>query len=375
MAVIALGATAVAVAAPAAAVERGPGVSLAATSTPEKSLDAALAKEAASQGISTKALAAQMKWENDFATLATGLETAYPNDFAGAEISASTPIIHFAAAAPEEARTLLLRFTPKVTIIENTGWSQASIAAAGESVHYQVQAQSASEVATSADVFTGKITVYVNSSDAAAASRAVSEVSSSVARGAGFDIALEVDPSLRTGEDALYGGGAMTGCTSGFSVKQLPAISNGIITADHCGNSQTFAGIALTYRAGSSTRDVQWHSTSSYAAPEIHWGLNGVYTVSGSANPVTGQTLCHEGMTSGFDCDTTYLANQCRGSYCGMMTMNNRECQPGDSGGPWFSGSTAYGVHSGYVTIWGLNRDMFTPINSGLSTLGITLKL
>lgn len=92
------------------------------------------------------------------------------------------------------------------------------------------------------------------------------------------------------------------------------------------------------------------------------------------ANPVVGQTLCKYGKTTGYTCDTTYLDNQCRDTYCDMMTLVSRKASGGDSGGPWFWSTTAYGVHSGWVTIWGVARDMFTPINSGLSALGITLK-
>lgn len=79
--------------------------------------------------------------------------------------------------------------------------------------------------------------------------------------------------------------------------------------------------------------------------------------------------LCKYGQTSGHTCDTTYLDNQCRDGYCDMMTMVHRYAAPGDSGGPWYSGNTAYGIHSGFVTIWAAQRDMFTPINRPCSVL------
>lgn len=81
------------------------------------------------------------------------------------------------------------------------------------------------------------------------------------------------------------------------------------------------------------------------------------------------------GRTTFYTCDTTYLDNQCRDSWCDMMTMSSRLADGGDSGGPWFWSTTAYGIHSGWITIGGAPRDMFTPINSGLSVLGVNLKL
>lgn len=46
--------------------------------------------------------------------------------------------------------------------------------------------------------------------------------------------------------------------------------------------------------------------------------------------------------------------------------MHNREADSGDSGGPWFYGNTAYGIHSGYKSIWGFTRDVFTPVHTNL---------
>lgn len=338
------------------------------------SLAEALRHTASERHISASELKDQMVWENAFASLATEIGAKYPDAYAGAGIYDGAPTIRFAASAPAGAMEALSTMSPAVQVIEHVGWTEDEISRVGEDIHYAAQKAAQGEVATDTDVVAGTITVFVAGGTEDKVSAAIESLeTSSRSVSDPFVISIETDPTLELGDDALYGGGSLSTCTAGFSVSKS-GYPNGIITADHCPNSQSFGSTALSYRGGSSTRDVQWHSSSTYAAPEIHWGYNGVYQVSGKANPVVGQTLCREGKTSGFDCDTTYKANQCRGSYCGMMTMSNREAAGGDSGGPWFAGSTAYGVHSGYVTIWGLPRDMFTPINSGLSTLGLTLK-
>ncbi|MGW1768453.1 trypsin-like serine protease [Streptomyces sp. NPDC002073] len=44
-----------------------------------------------------------------------------------------------------------------------------------------------------------------------------------------------------------------------------------------------------------------------------------------------------------------------------MVVMNGSVCRPGDSGGPWYNGGTAYGIHSGAVTEGSAQRCVFTP--------------
>lgn len=96
----------------------------------------------------------------------------------------------------------------------------------------------------------------------------------------------------------------------------------------------------------------------------VKFNKNGVWT------PRTGVNVCKFSKTTGQTCDRVYRLNTTRDSYSGMVATENRRAQPGDSGGPWFYGNTAYGVHSGYSTIGSVRRDQFSPahyISSGLS--------
>jgi hypothetical protein len=93
------------------------------------------------------------------------------------------------------------------------------------------------------------------------------------------------------------------------------------------------------------------------------------------ANPVEGQSLCKYGKNTHYTCDVTFKDNECRDNYCDMMTMQHRYAASGDSGGPWFAGNTAYGVHSGYKTLSSSLRDMFTPVSTAFGALEVNLKM
>lgn len=45
-----------------------------------------------------------------------------------------------------------------------------------------------------------------------------------------------------------------------------------------------------------------------------------------------------------------YKLNQCRGICCGQAMTHRQKAANGDSGGPWYWGTTGYGVHFGYKT-------------------------
>lgn len=200
------------------------------------------------------------------------IAATYPDDYAGAEIMDGEPVVRFSGAAPAGALSSLSSLSPAVRVVENLGWTESEIVAAGESAHYAVRAAVKSDVATDIDSAAGTITVYVAEEASRSATSAIDQLQSNASIATdSFAVAVEVDPSLDAGNDALYGGGALSTCTAGFSVRN-GTYANGIITADHCGNTQSFGSTALSYRGGSSTRDVQWHSSGTYAAPEIHWG-------------------------------------------------------------------------------------------------------
>ena len=47
-------------------------------------------------------------------------------------------------------------------------------------------------------------------------------------------------------------------------------------------------------------------------------------------------------------CDDVRRLSVCSGIYCKLVEMDTRTAEAGDSGAPYFSGGTAYGIHRGY---------------------------
>lgn len=76
--------------------------------------------------------------------------------------------------------------------------------------------------------------------------------------------------------------------------------------------------------------------------------ITGVMDRSGQ---VQGSTACHYGATTGYSCGIIQANDVCRElrgvTGCKWVTVRNANSASGDSGGPWYSGSWAYGIHSG----------------------------
>ncbi|MEI3614887.1 hypothetical protein [Pseudogracilibacillus sp. SO30301A] len=58
-----------------------------------------------------------------------------------------------------------------------------------------------------------------------------------------------------------------------------------------------------------------------------------------------------------------------------MTAVSRHITSGGDSGGPWFYGGTAYGIHSGYQTISNVKRSQFTPAVNMQNTVGMRVNI
>jgi hypothetical protein len=175
---------------------------------------------------------------------------------------------------------------------------------------------------------------------------------------------------LPTPEVLLYGGLNLSSCTSGFYVRNS-AGTQGISTAGHCPSSQSYAGFGLTYvaEAYSGSYDVQWHTLAGAT-------YSNQIQVGATTRPITitrpraaqssGEWVCKQGMTTGNTCGTLSTNSYCYAGACTFVYVSGGSVnlsEGGDSGGPWFSGNSAYGSHvfgngndSGYMA-----QDYFWP--------------
>lgn len=164
----------------------------------------------------------------------------------------------------------------------------------------------------------------------------------------------------------LNGGHHLTSCTVGFAVQDGGG-TKGVITAGHCNSTQAFNTRALPYQseAYGGSHDVQWHT----APAELHvtnriWdGLFDASTpnyrfIDGTrprSLQFIGEVVCKYGMTTGATCGTISSTTFTPGyvpsaaaTFIVVTSGTQDQSEPGDSGGPWYSGSTAYGVMSGH---------------------------
>ncbi len=218
--------------------------------------------------------------------------------------------------------------------------------------------------------------------------RAGNETEQSAAGG----VSIRTETSPGRAASTNRGGVAMSSCTSGFTVRGSSA--TGILTAGHCGDPQSYAttpGGTPSYTAPfitqswTSNSDLQWHTTPSHTDYASFYGSSSSTPTArtGTGVAYSGQGLCHRGKTSGYSCgyvtSTAFAptwSGACGSSSCtasfvrvdGVALAN----LGGDSGGPWFSGGYAYGIHMGgligEVAAWAV----YTPI-SRISNMNVSL--
>lgn len=184
-------------------------------------------------------------------------------------------------------------------------------------------------------------------------------------------VVVEVD-HLPKEEISMYGGLPISTCTTGFTVVNSSG-TRGVSTAGHCGNSQTLSGYALTFRgeAYSGSYDIQWHNASGHSYPNTIKVSTGTRSITGTrsrTSQTVGSQVCKQGKTTGYTCGTISTISYCASGACTWVRVagnGTNLSEGGDSGGPWFSGNTAYGSHT-----YGIGNDSaYMPINyiSGIS--------
>jgi streptogrisin C len=180
--------------------------------------------------------------------------------------------------------------------------------------------------------------------------------------------------NLRAGY--TYNDGTSPVCTAGFNVWR-----NGVAratTAGHCSNNLNEAGLGLLWEAQTYTGSSDWQVMN---APN-HTPLGQYYDgadrrVTGWwGQPTVGDFLCKFGLATGRGCGTvTSTTTQGGGSataftFTRMHNANNVDLSnPGDSGGPVFTGGTAAGITHGQIGVDHVSmplRYLVTGATSGL---------
>jgi streptogrisin C len=153
-------------------------------------------------------------------------------------------------------------------------------------------------------------------------------------------------------------------CTTGFVVAD--GQRTGILTAAHCPDELEYLGpdgrrVPLAYVGawGARYQDVQLHAATTPLSPYFL-----VDRVGGISRPLTGQrrrdstrageTVCRRGERTGYSCSTVDLTDFAPpGDLCAglcepvWVSVTGPTCGGGDSGGPVFAGTIAFGIVKG----------------------------
>jgi hypothetical protein len=160
------------------------------------------------------------------------------------------------------------------------------------------------------------------------------------------------------GEDRRYA------CTAGFVVTD--GARTGIVTAAHCPDMLVYrdpegAETSLAYEGqwGAHYHDVQVHPTSAAQRPLFYAdtatrSLRELTSWRNRESTRAGDLVCRRGETSGYSCSLVEMVDYAPpGDLCAgpctptWVAVRGPKCRGGDSGGPIFAGTVAFGIIKG----------------------------
>lgn len=153
-------------------------------------------------------------------------------------------------------------------------------------------------------------------------------------------------------------------CTTGFVVTDGAA--TGVVTAAHCPDTLTYRDadggeIPLSFAGqwGARYQDVQLHVSGEALAPIFYadsskTAARKVTSWRNRRSTRAGDAVCHRGERTGYSCSQVELVDYAPpGDLCGgpcdptWVVVTGPSCRSGDSGGPIFSGTVAFGIAKG----------------------------
>lgn len=189
--------------------------------------------------------------------------------------------------------------------------------------------------------------------------------------------------------------GSESNCSVGFPATDAQGNKH-FLTAGHCTNDANQAAYGASGQTnklgtsnvgGSRSINAREGDMGVVAVTETGWTISAdvntwgqpAVKVSGSAEAIVGDTVCHSGNTApNFECGKVRSVNQSI-DYGNVvidgLTTTDACSQGGDSGGAWLRGDQAVGLHSGGNSSCVANDDnsIFQPVNEALTKWGLTL--
>lgn len=350
--------------------------------SPEEALERDAAGYAAAQGVTQEEAVRRFELQEKVGYLQAALLEEEKDSFAGLWIE-HTPefrvVVRFTEAPAGDRLKKALKGTElaSLVVLEGAKYSLAELSAKQSAALYLAR-QLGFVVEVDINIKTNLVELYLTESQALESRLA----SAGVELPAGV-VVFQV-ARLSVSEVDIYGGLAISTCTTGFSVKNA-ANTRGVSTAAHCNDAQSYAGNALTFQSADRTgnQDVQWHTAPGLTVTNqfnVGGSVRSCTATKSRTNQAVGNYVCKYGKTSGYTCgsisSTSYLSTTVTDGQATFIRVNNDQgyadlSSGGDSGGPWFNSNTAYGTHVGTPT--GDDNDAFYMAINYITSLGVTV--
>jgi len=320
--------------------------------------------------VASPAAAAPSASDPSFATstLASTLDTRFGTRIAGSYVDDAGKLTVNVTDAATAAEVKAAGATPR--FVTHSG---AALAAADATLKATLKTPG---TAFAVDPITNQLSVTADSTVTGAKLAAVKAIVAKLGDKARLEsVPGTLSPTI-SGGDAIYVSGAR--CSLGFNVRS--GTTYYFLTAGHCTNigaTWTNGSTTLGTRTGTSfpTNDygiVRYTTTSVTIS-----GTVGSQDITSAATPAVGATVSRRGSTTGTHSgQVTALnatVNYSQGSVYGMIRTT--VCaEPGDSGGPLYSGTTAMGLTSGgsgNCSSGGVTY--FQPVVEPLSVYGVSV--
>jgi hypothetical protein len=334
---------------------------------------------AADNGVSLAVARARLIEQRSLDAALDRLGQQFPTRFAGGWIEHSPAfraVARFKGAVPSGAAGVA---GENVVLRTGAARSLAELESQTGQVFKDIADTYAATSATTFDVKTGGVEVGIESDDPDASDAQLRSRLPVSARAANVQVAFS-DAPVATSQNT-YGGGDLGSCTSGFTVFRVSNGEEGVLAAGHCPNDLTYYPAPdrssfedpfdLDWIDGhrGPYGDVQWHTTDHDDIAEFYYGTSSRRHVHGYISSFhNGDYVCHYGRVGGYDCSNVHDTSVSKTDEDGfrlerLVTVDDSITLDGDSGGPWFNGTDAAGIHHG-LSRFGLGpwRSTFSQI-------------
>jgi hypothetical protein len=351
-------------------------VSGAALAQPVETRDEALAEDAAQYAgqfrVSSDEALRRLRAQQDSAAATDAIAREFADRLAGLSIEHSPEyriVVLLTGSEPVADRT-----AAGVPIIFKTGAKATHVQAVAAMRRHLIDFRSELPGARGAgyDQRTGEVVLLITPADASRLG--IEAIRKRAEEIGGVPVRVVVNELIESNM-SVDGGGRVEGlnvltnrrnrCTTGFVVTNGEI--NAITTAAHCPDQLTYIDrdgsssptLPMIGSWGAAYRDVQINGSANSPDPLFYadrgaGSLRRVATWRSVAGTRAGEFVCHYGESSGYSCATVELTDYAPpGTLCGgpcsptWVTVRGPSCIPGDSGGPVFSGTVAFGIAKG----------------------------